>query len=222
MTKKSIALIGAVLMAGLLTACGAAGASNDATETTETTEAPTSTSTTLATTTTTQPTTTTTQATTTTTLREASYENPLDPEVWNLTFADEFGDMEWEITYHGAHIGTAEVLAENMFNDPPEAGSEFVIIELEAVYTGKESANFWWDFEIEIVGGKGNTFGGGDFSCGVAPNQLSDVGDVYAGGVVAGNECIAVPVDQLDGARLMIGSYDVEPGYFWLGEVQGS
>ena len=100
---------------------------------------------------------------------------------------------------------TEQVMAENEFNDPPVEGRQFVLFEVEATYEGEESGTAWLDFSWAIVGSAGNTFGTGmDDYCGVIPNPLDDTGETFPGGNVAGNVCVSVDSDQVDGATIRI------------------
>jgi len=188
-------IIAGSLLALALVGCGGTPAVEEATTAPDATTTTAEVTTTLApTTTTTQPTTTTTRATTTTTSDIGSFSNPATRTITMVY-------PEWEITYLGGRIDTQAVLDENMFNDPPPEGTEFVTIGIEAKYIGTASEDFWWTHNFAIVGNQGNTF---EESCGVIPNDLSDQGDVYPGGVITGDECIIVPRDQIEGAKLRI------------------
>jgi hypothetical protein len=53
---------------------------------------------------------------------------------------------------------TSSLLAEDEFSDPPQEGSQYVLVTIDATYTGTESSTFWMDMTLKLVGGKGNTF----------------------------------------------------------------
>jgi hypothetical protein len=44
-----------------------------------------------------------------------------------------------------------------------------------------------------MQGHDGGPIGRANGGCGVLPNPVSDVGDLYKGGVAKGNTCVAVP-----------------------------
>ena len=100
---------------------------------------------------------------------------------------------------------TEQVMSENPFNDPPVEGRQFVLFTVDATYEGEESGTAWLDFSWAIVGSAGNTFGTAmDDYCGVIPNPLDDTGETFPGGNVAGNVCVSVDSDQVDGATIRI------------------
>ena len=108
----------------------------------------------------------------------------------------------WTVEVVGAILnGTQTVLDENMFNDPPEPGSQYVLVSIEATYAGGESSTFWVDMLYELVGGDGTGFKPSDA---VAPDSILDAGEVPAGGSVAGNLLFAVASDQIAGGTLMV------------------
>jgi hypothetical protein len=100
------------------------------------------------------------------------------------------GNDDWEIVVGEPREAWAEILDENEFNEPPPEGTEFYIVPVTATYTGDESGLAWVDLTFEFVGTDSVTYS--DY-CGVIPNDLADVGELYDGGVAEGNVCIAVP-----------------------------
>ncbi|SDC39548.1 hypothetical protein SAMN05216410_1792 [Sanguibacter gelidistatuariae] len=100
------------------------------------------------------------------------------------------GNEDWSVVLSAPREAGAEVSAENQFNSPPAAGFEFYIVPVSATYTGAETGTAWLDLQVAFVGSDGVTYSD---SCGVIPESLNDVGELYAGGVAAGNACVAVP-----------------------------
>ena len=101
-----------------------------------------------------------------------------------------------------------EIQAVNGFNDPPADGRQFVMFHATAANVGAEAGNPSLSPAWTVVGSRGNTFGASlsDY-CGVIPDALSDQGDgghVAAGESAAGNICVSVPIDQLDGATIQV------------------
>jgi hypothetical protein len=97
---------------------------------------------------------------------------------------------EWQITLGATHEAGAEIAAENQFNDPPKTGMEFWIVPVTATHTGDKTGNLAFGISVKFVGSDNVTY---DDSCGVMPDPLSDVGDLYKGGTGKGNVCVAVP-----------------------------
>ncbi|MFD3509733.1 hypothetical protein [Nocardia sp. NPDC058666] len=101
---------------------------------------------------------------------------------------------------------TADVLAENQFNDPPPAGRQFVLVRTTTKYVGEETGSPGFDLTYKFYGSKGNTYTtyDSDDSCGVIPNPLSEVNELYPDAGGEGNVCFAVPADQIDGGAVIV------------------
>ena len=109
---------------------------------------------------------------------------------------------DWMIKVVSADLdATQTVLDENMFNDTPEPGSQYVLVGVEAVYLGGESSTFWVDMIYEFVGSEGGSFEPGTT---VAPDSILDEGEVLTGGSVSGNLVFVAASDQVDGGTLML------------------
>jgi len=111
---------------------------------------------------------------------------------------------EWTVRLGKPREAWDEIRAENMFNDPPPAGMQYWIVPVTATYTGDETGTAWWDLTIEFVGADARTYSD---DCGVLPNDLMDIDELYRGGVAEGNECVVVPA----GAN---GLWTLEAGWF--------
>jgi hypothetical protein len=97
---------------------------------------------------------------------------------------------DWDVTLGAPREAWAEITSENQFNDPPEAGMEFWIVPVTATYKGDDTGNTGFEIQVKFVGSDNRTY---DDYCGVIPNPLADVGELYPGGEAAGNVCVAVP-----------------------------
>src|SRR5699024_10911403 len=65
---------------------------------------------------------------------------------------------EWDVTVIGfERDATDEVLAANPFNDEPEEGHSYALVEAEATYTGDESGLPWLEISFAYVSESGNT-----------------------------------------------------------------
>lgn len=82
--------------------------------------------------------------------------------------------------------GTAAVLAEIQFNDPPSDGSWFTLVAVSLGYYGLDDPTSGFMTTIAGVASANTEL---DTDCGVIPNELNRYRDVFAGGVVAGNLC---------------------------------
>jgi hypothetical protein len=109
---------------------------------------------------------------------------------------------DWRIKVVGAVLdATKTVTDENMFNNAPEPGSQYVLVSIEATYTGEESSTFWAELMYKFVGSKGNTFDSGMV---VAPDSLLEEGEVFSGGTISGNLVFVADSAQVPGGTVMI------------------
>mgnify|MGYP001162359825 CR=1 FL=1 len=101
----------------------------------------------------------------------------------------------WVLTVNGFNPdGTAAVLAENQFNDPPPDGHVFYLVDVTLVNEGleKKDPSLWVD--INAVGAGNLEYDKSD--CGVAPDELDRSSAIFPGGWVRGNVCFVVPVSE--------------------------
>lgn len=94
------------------------------------------------------------------------------------------------------------VLGENQFNETPDEGHVFVLVSLEATYTGSESSTFWADMSLKVVGDSAVAYEGYDGYCGSIPDSIDSAGETFPGGTVTGNNCWIV--SESDAASLVL------------------
>lgn len=135
-----------------------------------------------------------------------SRENP-------LAIGQSVANDEWEIVLGTPREAGAEVSAENQFNDAPKTGMEYWIVPISATYRGETTGTAWIDVSLKFVGSDNRAYSD---SCGVIPDDLSDVDEVYPGGVAAGNECVAVPAGA-DGLWAVTTGFSSSPTFFTTG-----
>ena len=99
-------------------------------------------------------------------------------------------DGEWDVTLGEPREAWSEIQAENQFNEGPAEGTEFYIVPVTATYLGDETGLPWMDLTVQFVGSDARTY---TERCGVIPDDLMDVDELYEGGVAEGNVCVAVP-----------------------------
>ena len=119
-------------------------------------------------------------------------------------------NRDWEVTLGPPREGGAAVAAENQFNDPPEAGMEFWIVPVTATYTGSDTGSPAFGINVEFVGSDNRTYSD---RCGVIPNPLADVGNLYSGGVAEGNVCVQIPAGA-DGLWTVSTGFASDPAFF--------
>jgi len=95
----------------------------------------------------------------------------------------------WEVTVLSSTLDATEaVLAENSFNDPPDAGDQYSMVRVAVTYRGEGSASPLLDLTFGAVGDSAVTYGFAD-DCGVTPDGYPSLRDVFPGGTVTGNLC---------------------------------
>ncbi len=105
-------------------------------------------------------------------------------------FPAQVGD--WTVTVESVEAdGTALVMTENQFNDPPEPGEQFVLVRVAGTYEGNETGSFYIDLAYATVGESAVAYTNFGDSCGVVPDEIP-ITDVFTGGMVSGNICWSV------------------------------
>lgn len=99
---------------------------------------------------------------------------------------------EWDITINSVTLGaTDQVLAANQFNEAPEAGYEYILVNVTATYTGDDKGMPAFT-QVGYVTPDGVTIDGLDTIV-VAPDELDTLTELYTGASVTGNIALAVP-----------------------------
>lgn len=136
-----------------------------------------------------------------------SRENPLNP-------GESIVSDEWELTINDVTFDADDaVAAENQFNDPADEGDSYILINVEATYTGDDSGIPATDTEVAWVTESGETVQAFD-TLAVAPDEFDSMTELYNGGSEAGNIAIAVPSDYDGLIRARLGLFDVEEAFF--------
>jgi hypothetical protein len=102
---------------------------------------------------------------------------------------------EWTVVINSVTLAaTDDVLAANEFNEPPDEGTEYIVINYTVTYTGNDPNGQTPMFVgVEYVTGSGTTMSASDKFL-VAPDPVIDVfTTLYNGGSVSGNHAIQVP-----------------------------
>ena len=107
-----------------------------------------------------------------------------------LPIGETVTNQDWQVVLGPPREAWAEIAAANQFNSPPKAGMEYWIVPITATYTGNATGNTSFGITVKFVGSDNRTYDG---RCGVIPDPISDVGDLYRSGVAKGNTCVAVP-----------------------------
>lgn len=96
---------------------------------------------------------------------------------------------DWQVTVAGpARDITAEVLAENSFNEPPPAGYHYVGVDMTFAFNGSASASPA-QVSLGSVGSDNVQHSG---YCGVVPGEIDLYTELFAGGTASGTYCMIV------------------------------
>jgi hypothetical protein len=110
-----------------------------------------------------------------------------------------FKNGDWYLRFGSTDTDAwPEVQAENMFNEAPATGYRYVMAPIWVKKAGTNAERPWLSIEIEFLGKSGRIYN--DW-CGVIPQDLDDVGDLYPGASATGNYCVAVPATEVSGGR---------------------
>ncbi|WP_314035783.1 DUF4352 domain-containing protein [Dietzia sp. CH92] len=134
-----------------------------------------------------------------------------DDSTGSRTNPSAIGDVlssdEWEVVVNSfTRNATDQVMAANMFNDPPPPGSQYALVNLTATYIGDESGHA--DFlSAAFVTDAGNVIRDYDHSA-VTPDPLE--GELYTGASATGNIDLAIPEGESGLLRLELGTFGGE------------
>ena len=79
-----------------------------------------------------------------------------------------------------------EIEAENQFNDPPDAGNNFVLMGISVRNRGNEADSFS-SYQVSAVGSRAVEYRTFTDSCGVIPDNFEDTTRIFSGGELQGN-----------------------------------
>lgn len=99
-------------------------------------------------------------------------------------------NRDWQVTLGAPREGWSEIAATNQFNPPPKRGMEYWIVPVTAIYNGDKTGSPSFGITVKFVGTDNRTY---DDNCGIIPDPISDVGDLYRGGQAKGNTCVTIP-----------------------------
>jgi len=105
---------------------------------------------------------------------------------------------------------TDVVMAEYEYSDPPEDGHQFVMATLEVEYRGAESSDFWADMTWKALGPSSVTYGESTDRCGMIPDDIVNVGEVFAGGVFTANVCWSVTTTDAADLRMVLEEFAID------------
>lgn len=116
---------------------------------------------------------------------------------------------QWQVKVVSVDPDATGLITSDEWSDPPQAGNQYVLVTLEATYTGSESASFWADMTYSFVGSKGNTFGEPK-GFAVSPSPIFEAGEAFSGASITGDALFEVASDQVVGGVIMIEEFTYE------------
>ncbi|GAA1846206.1 hypothetical protein ACFQZV_09565 [Microbacterium koreense] len=111
-----------------------------------------------------------------------------------LPLGTSFSSDEWEVVVNSVTLGAEdEVMAANQFNEAPEPGHEYILVNYSITYVGDDAeGGVPAMVGLEYVTAGGNTIASYD-TMAVAPDAIDTLSTLYEGASISGNTVIAVP-----------------------------
>jgi plastocyanin len=116
------------------------------------------------------------------------------------------------------------VAMENQFNEPPAAGSQFFLTRVAVTYVGAATGTPFIDLNFQSVGDQSTGYTTFNNTCGVYPEDVIFVTELFEGGSAEFNVCWQID-SQDEGSLAMyvepLFSFDADPVWFSLGNPSG-
>ncbi|CAN5742037.1 hypothetical protein BH24CHL4_BH24CHL4_21440 [soil metagenome] len=115
---------------------------------------------------------------------------------------------------------TDMVAAENPFNDPPSPGNQFFIARVNATYVGPSAGNPGFELNFQAVGDLSVGYTVFNNTCGVYPDDLYNVNELFTGGSAEFNVCWQIDSQDQDSLVMYVESlldFSGQPVWFSLG-----
>jgi hypothetical protein len=98
---------------------------------------------------------------------------------------------------------TDAIAYNNEFNEPPEAGNDYVLVTIEATRTGGPSADFSLEMDSAFIGAGGEEFGA-PHGRAEPPQPIDEAGTAGPGQTVSGDLVFEVDREQIAGGMLRL------------------
>jgi len=99
----------------------------------------------------------------------------------------------------------AEIAATNQFNEPPPEGLQWVLMTFTIRNETDEPIHAGWALDVGLLGSANRMYDSSNSYCeAVIPNPLYDGGELFPGGSFQGNECLQVPVAEVEDGSLLL------------------
>nr|VDG62186.1 Telomeric repeat-binding factor 2 [Streptococcus thermophilus] len=132
----------------------------------------------------------------------SSRENP-------LPLGSTVAEGDWEVTINSVNLdATEEIMKEEPFNEEPEDGMVYIMVNMTAKYTGDESQGENPLIPVSYVSPGGKTYESYDVAI-LVPDRFEVFTTLYNGGDTTGNIGLSVPAEDLENGTIV-----VEPGLY--------
>lgn len=111
-----------------------------------------------------------------------------------LPIGTSFSSTDWTVVVNSVTPGAQDqILAANSFNEAPDAGTEYILVNYTVTYTGDDADGQMPAFVgVEYVTGAGVTVNSLDKVV-IAPEAMDSMSPLYNGASATGNQAIQVP-----------------------------
>jgi hypothetical protein len=137
--------------------------------------------------------------------------NPLGSRTNPMPVFGAFSSGAWTFALEPTDTNAwPRIRATNMFNDPPAPGYSYVMVAATATYRGSRTGAPWLNTNADFLGSNGRIYDStsdGQY-CGVLPESMGDVRDLYPGASARGNYCAVVPTSVIAGGLWRVNGDD--------------
>lgn len=135
---------------------------------------------------------------------DASADDDLGSRGNPYPLGSEISSSDWAVTINSVDLDANQaVAAANQFNDDPEEGNTYILVNLTAEYIGSDPAGDMPWASVKYVSEQGNTFDSSD-SFAVAPDSFDSLGTMYEGASESGNIVLEVPAENVGAGVLSV------------------
>lgn len=121
-----------------------------------------------------------------------------------LPIGSKISTKDWAVTVNSVTLNANDQVAnENTFNDPPEPGMQYMLVNVTADYLGNDPQGATPWVSVKYLKSDGTTLDSSD-SLAVAPESFENLETVYEGASVTGNFAIQVPSDSVTDGVLAV------------------
>lgn len=129
--------------------------------------------------------------------QEGTRENP-------YPLGTELSSSNWTVTINSVDLDAdAAVAAENPYNEAPDEGHRYILVNLTATYTGEDPDGSTPWASVDYVSPAGNTFSSTDRMV-VQPEGFDRTSTLYEGASATGNIALHVPSDGIEEGVLAV------------------